>query len=773
MMPKLPFLRMKESDLATRSRSSSTPVSAKDSSEIFRASRRDFLKIGSLAAGGFMLGVNFQCSGPKGELITFAPNVFVSITSDNLVTIVAHRSEMGTGIRTSLPMIVADELGANWDLVKIVQAEGDEEKYGNQNTDGSFSVRMFYEPMKRAGATARHMLVKAAAAEWGVDASECDTADSHVILKAGDKKIPFGDLVEQVQKMDLPDESTVTMRELSSYKLVGKDVPIYDLKDIATGKAVFGADVNLPNMLIAVVRRSPVVGGKATSYNDEKALAVPGVKKVIKIDGPGLPVPLDQPLGGIAVLAENTWAAIKGSEALEIEWDLGPNQNYNSRAQLQEMLKSTASAGKVSRERGDFAKARASSRKVIENTYLAPFYAHSTIEPPAAIADVKSDGTVEIWSPSQHPQWARDAVASGLGVDGSKVKVNVTLLGGGFGRKSKPDYVVEAALLSKAAGVPVRVQWTRSCDLHHDYYHSHSAQRILATLDNSGNLTGWNHHTVFPAIGSGPTPAPPSDGELDLGCRDYPYNVPNIRTESHESSAHTRIGWLRSVSNIHHAFAICSMMDEIAEARGIDPVDQAIQLLGEDRNLSFADEMVGDYGNYGEKIEDYPWNTARMKKVIETVAEKSNWKQNRAAGKAIGFAAHKSFLTYVACVVMVEKDANGNLVIPEVHYAVDCGIAVNTDRVRSQFEGGAQFATSLATTSAITLENGKVVQNNFDTYQIIRMPQAPKKIHVHIIPSSEKPTGVGEPPVPPFIPALANAVYKLTGKRNYELPFKA
>jgi isoquinoline 1-oxidoreductase beta subunit len=773
MMPKLPFLRMKESDLATRSRSSSTPVSAKDSSEIFRASRRDFLKIGSLAAGGFMLGVNFQCSGPKGELITFAPNVFVSITSDNLVTIVAHRSEMGTGIRTSLPMIVADELGANWDLVKIVQAEGDEEKYGNQNTDGSFSVRMFYEPMKRAGATARHMLVKAAAAEWGVDASECDTADSHVILKAGDKKIPFGDLVEQVQKMDLPDESTVTMRELSSYKLVGKDVPIYDLKDIATGKAVFGADVNLPNMLIAVVRRSPVVGGKATSYNDEKALAVPGVKKVIKIDGPGLPVPLDQPLGGIAVLAENTWAAIKGSEALEIEWDLGPNQNYNSRAQLQEMLKSTASAGKVSRERGDFAKARASSRKVIENTYLAPFYAHSTIEPPAAIADVKSDGTVEIWSPSQHPQWARDAVASGLGVDGSKVKVNVTLLGGGFGRKSKPDYVVEAALLSKAAGVPVRVQWTRSCDFHHDYYHSHSAQRILATLDNSGNLTGWNHHTVFPAIGSGPTPAPPSDGELDLGCRDYPYNVPNIRTESHESSAHTRIGWLRSVSNIHHAFAICSMMDEIAEARGIDPVDQAIQLLGEDRNLSFADEMVGDYGNYGEKIEDYPWNTARMKKVIETVAEKSNWKQNRAAGKAIGFAAHKSFLTYVACVVMVEKDANGNLVIPEVHYAVDCGIAVNTDRVRSQFEGGAQFATSLATTSAITLENGKVVQNNFDTYQIIRMPQAPKKIHVHIIPSSEKPTGVGEPPVPPFIPALANAVYKLTGKRNYELPFKA
>lgn len=758
MMPKLPFLKK---------------VKSGDRSEIFRASRRDFLKIGSLAAGGFVLGINFQCSGPKGELITFAPNVFVSIDSDNIVTILAHRSEMGTGIRTSLPMIVADELGADWTKVKIVQAEGDEEKYGNQNTDGSFSVRMFYEPMKKAGATARHMLVQAAAKEWGVDPSECDTEASHVILKGGSKKIPFGDLVAQIQVMEVPKPEDLKMKDFSSYKIVGTDVPIYDVEDIATGKAVFGADVNLPNMLIAVVRRSPVVGAKALSFNDEKALAIPGVKKVIKIDGVGLPTGLDKPLEGIAVLAENTWAAIKGSEALEIEWDLGPNQTYNSASQLQEMLKSTASSGTVKRERGNFNQAKSSAGKVLEKTYLAPFYAHSTIEPPAAIADVKADGSVEIWAPSQHPQWARGAVAGALGVELPKVKLNVTLLGGGFGRKSKPDYVVEAALLSKAAGVPVRVQWTRACDLHHDYFHSHSAQRIVATLDSSGSLTGWNHHTVFPAIGSGLDATPPSDGELDLGCRDFPYDVPNIRVEAHESTAHTRIGWLRSVSNIHHAFAICTMLDEIAETTGVDPVDQALQLLGEDKDLVFAGEMVGDYGNYGEKIEDFPWSTARMKKVIETVAEKSNWKANLAAGKAIGFAAHKSFLTYVACVVTVEKDAAGNLVIPEVHYAVDCGIPVNTDRIRSQFEGGAQFATSLATTSAITLENGRVMQDNFDTYQVIRMTQAPKKIHVHIVPSMEKPTGVGEPPVPPFIPALANAVYKLTGKRNYELPFKA
>jgi isoquinoline 1-oxidoreductase beta subunit len=766
MMPKLPFLNKQKTG-------SSTSISTSDRSEIFRASRRDFLKIGSLAAGGFVLGVNFQCSGPKGELISFAPNVFVSIGSDNIVTILAHRSEMGTGIRTSLPMIVADELGADWSKVKIIQAEGDEDKYGNQNTDGSFSVRMFYEPMKKAGATARHMLVQAAAKEWRVDPSECDTESSHVILKGSSKKIPFGDLVAQIKEMEIPKPEDLQMKDFSSYKLVGKDVPIYDAKDIATGKAVFGADVNLPNMLIAVVQRSPVVGAKATSYNDEKALAIPGVKKVIKIDGPGLPAGLDKPLEGLAVLAENTWAAIKGSQALEIEWDLGPNQTYNSANQLQSMLKSTAAKGTVKRERGNFNQAKSSSGKIMEKTYLAPFYAHSTVEPPAAIADVKADGSVEIWAPSQHPQWARGAVAGALGIDVSKVKLNVTLLGGGFGRKSKPDYVVEAALLSKAAGVPVRVQWTRECDLHHDYYHSHSAQRIVATLDGSGNLTGWNHHTVFPAIGSTNSPGLPSDGELDLGCRDFPYDVPNIRIEAHESTAHTRVGWLRSVSNIHHAFAICTMLDEIAETRGIDPIDQAIQLLGEDKDLAFASEMIGDYGNYGEKIEDFPWNTGRMKKVIQTVAEKSNWKQKLADGKAVGFAAHKSFLTYVACVVTVEKDAAGNLIIPEVYYAVDCGIGVNTDRIRSQFEGGAQFATSLAMTSAITFENGKVQQNNFDTYKVIRMPQAPKKTFVEIIPSMEKPTGVGEPPVPPFIPALANAIYKLTGKRNYELPFKA
>ncbi len=748
--------------------------SSEDQSTVFAPSRRDFLKLGSLAAGGFLIGVNFQCAGPKGETITFAPNVYISLNSDNEVILVAHRSEMGTGIRTSLPMILADELGADWTKVKIVQAEGDEEKYGNQNTDGSFSVRMFYEPMRKAGATARHMLISAAAQKWGVDPSECSTENSQVILIGSSKKVDFGELIEALQTMAMPDPATITLKELKDYKLIGTDVAIYDGPAIVSGQAKFGADIDLPNLQIAVIARSPVIGAKIVSYDDQAALAVPGVSQVIKIDGAGIPPGLDKPLEGLAVIATNTYAAKKGRDALVIEWDLGPNQSYNSADQLKQMAQSTLKNGKVSRERGNFNSVKSSASKVLDRTYLAPFYAHATMEPLVATADYNADGSIEVWAPTQHPQWARGAVAGAVGLELPKVKVNVTLLGGGFGRKSKPDFVVEAALLSKAAKIPIRVQWTREDDIHHDFYHSHSAQRIVATIDSSNSLTGWNHHTVFPAIGATGNPAElhPSSGEMELGCRDFPYDVPNIRIESHESTAHTRIGWLRSVSNIHHAFAIHTMMDEIAEARGMDPVENALQLLGEDRDLTFEGEIEGEFGNYGEKLEDFPWNIGRMKKVIEEVAQKSNWKAHRDAGKAIGFAAHKSFLTYVACVVMVEKDASGKLSIPEVHYAVDCGVGVNTDRIKSQFEGGAQFATSLAMTSAITLEGGKVQQNNFDSYEIIRMPQSPKSIQVHIIPSTAKPTGVGEPPVPPYIPALANAVFKLTGNRIYELPFK-
>lgn len=742
-------------------------------SEVFRASRRDFLKVGSILSGGLVLGVSFFSCNDEGEKsAALAPNVYLRITSAGEVIIIAHRSEMGQGIRTSLPLIVADELGADWSKVQIVQAEGDEKKYGNQNTDGSFSVRMFYTPMREAGATARLLLIRAAAQKWDVPAEECDTNNGEVFHKNSGKKLDFGKLVEAASALPVPSAGELKLKERRSFNLIGKATPIVDLHDIVIGKAVFGIDAETEGMKIAVIKRCPVVGGSIKSINDAKALSIPGVLKVISIKGAGLPATLSKPLSGVAVIAENTWLAMKGAEALELEWDLGPNAGYDSNKQIDELKREITKSGTVRRNRGNFSAAKSNAKKVIEHTYIAPHLAHATIEPPCALAVVKN-GTCEIWACTQNPQGARDAVAEAIGIPVEKVKVNITLLGGGFGRKSKPDFILEAAILAKESGLPIKVQWTREDDLHHDYLHSLSVQHIVATIDKQNKLSGWNHHIAFPSISATENLSvlQPDDGELMLGASDFPYDVPAIKIETHDAKSHLRIGWLRSVRNIPHAFAISTMLDEVAEARGMDPIANSIDLLGEDRNISFNEELVNTtYPNYGEDIANFPWEISRMKAVIQRVAKESGWGKTMPKGSALGFAAHKSFLTYVACVVEVQVDANNKITIPKVHYAVDCGTAVNIDRIQSQFEGGAQFSASLALKSEITVKNGQVQQDNFDGYQLIRMPESPKQIHVHIIESDDKPTGIGEPPVPPFTPALCNAIYAATGKRIYSLP---
>ncbi len=554
--------------------------------------------------------------------------------------------------------------------------------------------------------------------------------------------------------------------------MIDKETPIIDLHNIVTGKAVFGIDSVVEGMKIAVIKRCPVVGGQVKSINDSKALAIPGVLKVVTIKGAGLPATLSKPLSGVAVIADNTWAAIKARELLEVEWELGPNAGYDSAQQIEELKQVVAEEGTLRRKRGDFSAAKANAKKIIEHTYIAPYLAHATIEPPCALAIVKN-GSCEVWACTQNPQGARDAVATELGMPVEKVKMNVTLLGGGFGRKSKPDFILEAAILAKESGLPIKVQWTREADIRHDYYHALSVQRIVATIDNQNKLSGWAHHIANPSISATEdlSVVQPSDGELMLGASDFPYNVPAINIVTHDAKAHLRIGWLRSVRNIPQVFAAATMLDEIAEARGLDAVSNALELLGEDRHITFEQELIKtSYPNYGEKIEDYPWDTARMKQVIKRVAKESGWGKSMPAGSALGFAAHKSFLTYVACVVEVNVDENKKISIPNVYYALDCGLAVNIDRIKSQFEGGAQFSASLALKSTITVKNGEVEQGNFDGYQIIRMPDSPKQIHVHIIDSDAKPTGVGEPPVPPFTPALCNAIYAATGKRIYTLP---
>lgn len=743
------------------------------SSQIFKASRRDFLKIGGMLAGSFALGVSFFSCNEKGEKISsLAPNVYLQITSKGEVIIIAHRSEMGQGIRTSLPLIVADELGADWHKVRIVQAEGDEKKYGSQNTDGSFSVRMFYKPMREAGAVAKLLLIQAAVKQWQVPIEECDTAKNQVVHKASGKAIDFGELIESAKNLPIPRIQDIKLKERQQFTLIGKATPIIDLHEIVSGTAVFGIDAVVDNMKIAVIKRCPVLGGKVKSYDDKKALAVPGVLKVIPIKGGDIPPTIEKPLSGVAVIAENTWAAIKARDLLDVTWDLGEHATYNSAQQLEELSKEVLKKGTLRRNRGNFDQAKAQAKKVIEHTYIAPYLAHGTIEPPNALAVVK-DGKCEVWAPTQHPQGARDAIAQFLGISAENVKVNVTLLGGGFGRKSKPDFIVEAALLAKESGFPIKVQWTREDDLHHDFFHALSVQRITATIDQNNQISGWNHHIAYPSISAtfDASVLQPADGELGQGASDFPYNVPAVRVETHDAKAHLRIGWLRSVRNIPQVFAIATMLDELAEARGIDPVQQVLSLLGDDRSITFDEEMVnGKYGNYGEDISTYPWETARMKKVIERVAKEAGWGKKLPAGSGLGFAAHKSFLTYVACIVEVKVGPDNKINIPHVHYAVDCGTAVNTDRIKSQFEGGAQFSTSIALKSEITVENGAVVQNNFDAYQIVRMPESPQQIHVHIVDSEAKPTGVGEPPVPPFTPALCNAIYAATGKRIYRLP---
>ncbi len=750
-------------------------MSRLDSTPLVKVDRRNFLKTTSVGASGLILGFYVSCSKsvpepPRDPKYFFKPNVYLNINDLGEVIIVAHRSEMGTGIRTSLPTVLADELEADWSRVKLKQAPGDEDTYGNQNTDGSFSIRMFYLPMRRAGAAARMMLEQAAANQWGVDVSECQASNHQVIHKSSDKRLDFGELVQAAAELEVPRDEDIRLKASKDFKLIGKNTSIYDLPEIVNGKAIFGLDTTMPGAKVAVVARCPVAGGKVASYKADKAKEVPGVVEVFELESPGFPTEF-HPLGGVVVVADHTWAAIKGREALEITWDDGVNANYDTKSYLAKLSREARGNGNVRRDEGNIKSALASSSEVLQATYRIPHLSHSTMEPPNALADFKQ-GKCRVWAPTQNPQWAKTSVAEALELDPKDVEINVTLLGGGFGRKSKPDFVIEAALISRHIGGPAKVIWTREDDIQHDYFHACSIQHVKVGLSEENKVTAYNHHSVFPSIGgtSSNEATEPATFELGLGLIDFPYDIPAICMESHEARAQTRIGWLRSVCNIQHAFAIGSMLDEVAYARSVDPVENLLELLGPDREIRF-DEKIEEFFNYNEPIDEFPASTARMRGVIETVARQSGWGKELPEGQGMGICSHRSFLTYVACVVKVQVDGN-KISIPELHYAVDCGVVVNEDRVKSQFEGGAVYALSGALKSEISFKEGKTVESNFNNYQLARMPDAPGKIYVHLVPSDEKPTGVGEPPVPPVAPALCNAIFAATGKRIRELPIK-
>jgi isoquinoline 1-oxidoreductase beta subunit len=735
---------------------------------ITRHTRRGFL--GQMfSAGTLILGAPLAKAAQSPQ--PWMPNVFVGIAPNGLVTIVTHRSEMGTGIRTALPLVLADELEADWKRVKIEQALGDV-KYGSQNTDGSCSIRDFVDVLRESGASARLMLERAAAAKWGVPASEVTTRNHEVLHTKSNKKAGFGELVALASKQPVPKKEELKFKSAADYRYVGKDIPIIDQDDIVAGKGTFGMDARVPGMVYASIERSPVFGGTFKSVNDAEAKQVKGVESVVVLDGFKPPHGF-QAMGGVAVIANSTYAAMQGRRKLKVEWDSGKNATFDSAAFKKQLQASARAPQKAVRNVGNVDTAFASAAKTIEAEYYVPMLSHAPMEPPVAVADFK-DGKVTCWCPTQNPQAVQETVGAALGIKKEDVICHVTLLGGGFGRKSKPDYVAEAALLSKKLSKPVKVVWSREEDIKFDFYHTVAAMYLKAGVDQQGKPTSWLTRSVFPTINStfDASAEYGFDVELGMGLVDTPWAIPNVRAENGPAKNPVRIGWMRAVANIYHAFGVHSFIDELAAAANRDRVEYLLAAIGPDRKIDFAAEGT-KFWNNGQPLDKFPYDTARLKNVIRLAAEKSNWANYKPTkGRALGIAAHRSFLTYVAAVVEVEVDDKGAVRIPRVDLAVDAGQIIHPDRVKAQFEGAAVFGTSIAMMGEITLADGRVQQSNFHNYPVARINEAPMVTNVHVVPSTAAHSGVGEPGVPPVAPAITNAIFAATGKRIRELPIK-
>jgi isoquinoline 1-oxidoreductase beta subunit len=604
--------------------------------------------------------------------------------------------------------------------------------------------------------------------------TEVEAANHEVVHRPTNRRLGYGELAQDASRLFVPSRESLRLKKPAQFRHIGKgEVGIIDGADIVSGRAAYGIDTVLDGMLYAVVARPPVYGGKVKSYDAEAATKVPGVVKVVEI--PGTPPPSEfHPLGGVAVIARNTWAAIQGRKALKIDWEDGANAGYDSRSYRAALEQAARAPGEVVRNQGDAVAALKGAARRIEAEYYIPHMAQAPMEPMAATARI-ADGRCEVWTSVQAPQVTRQRVADHLKLPFENVTVHVALLGGGFGRKSKPDYVVEAALLSQAMdGAPVKVTWTREDDVQHGYYHTVSVEHLEAGLDTQGKPVAWLHRSVAPSISStfGPGVEHESPAERGMGLVGVPFIIANLRVENPAAEAHARIGWYRSVSNIPHAFAIQSFVAELAAAARRDPKDYLLELLGPDQRID--PRTMGDNWNYTESPALYPLDTGRLRRVIETAATEAGWGKKLPAGQGLGIAAHYSFVTYVAAVVQVAVNEKGEIAIPRIELAMDSGAQVNPERVRSQIEGACVMGAGNALFSEISFKAGRVVQSNFHDYQVARMNQAPRAIGIHLIGSDfERPLGgVGEPGVPPIAPALANAIFAATGKRIRQLPIR-
>lgn len=713
--------------------------------DIVKLDRREFVKLTSVASAGLLLGV--RASGA--EESEHSLNAFVQVGTNGIVTIYVPKSDMGQGVRTSIPMMVADELDADWKNVRIKQADLDA-KYGRQGTGGSSSVRTTWMPMRQAGATARAMLVAAAAKKWSVDPSTIVVSKG--VVTSGSHKATFGELASAASKLDVP--KNVALKDPSKFTIIGKKVGRLDNADLVRGKSQYGIDVRVPGMVYGAVLHSPVFGGKVASYDDTKAKAIPGVLAVMKIEPIGKGK--EAPWTGVGVVANSTWAAFKGREALDVKWDEGEGKNETTESLMAQMRDLVSKEAKVVRNAGDVDAALASATKKIDSTYELPYLAHATMEPMNATVSVTKDA-VEVWGPTQFPDWWGGWAARAAGLKPEQAKVHVTLLGGGFGRRAFPDVALEAALMSKAVGKPVKVQWTREDDIQNDFYRPATVHRIIASVDDNARVTGWLHRMASASIngflGRGDAAESETWDEWQL-----PSSLQNVRLEFAPANSVVPRGWWRSVENTFNAFTIQSMMDELAHAAGKDPIEFQLGLLTPGYKLQRKDAP------------DFPYQQDRLRRVIEVARDQSGWGKPLPAGRARGFAAWYSFSSYVAEVAEVSLEKDGTPRVHRVTAAIDCGQPVNPDGVAQQVEGAVVYGLTAALQGAITIKNGAVEQSNFHDYPLLTIAQMPV-VDVHIIPSTALPTGTGEPGTPPIAPAVANALFALTGKRLRKLPF--
>lgn len=710
-------------------------------SAIVTMSRRDFLKTSALAGGGLILGFYLPWGNNESEAAeTFVPNAFIRISSDNSVTFFMNHSEMGQGVYTSLSMLIAEELEADWTRIRLEAAPVDpaynHTAFGIQMTGGSSSTWSEYDRLRQVGAAAREMLIAAAASTWQVNKASCRAVDGKVVHTSG-RQLTFGQLADKAAQQEVP--KTVRLKEPAEFKLIGKPTLRLDSVEKANGRAIFGIDAHVPGMLVALVARAPVFGGKVARVDSRLAGKVPGVRKIVRISS------------GVAVVATDFWSAKKGREALKISWDEGPGTKFSTAAQRKYYAELARSPGVTARRTGNSEQALLTATKKLTAEYEVPYLAHATMETLNCLVVPNADGC-EIWTGTQFQTVDRNAAAQVLGLKPEKVKIRTTFLGGGFGRRANPhsDFVVEAAQVAKVVKKPVKVLWTREDDIHGGYYRPFWYDRLAAGLDRDGEPVAWQHTIVGQSIMRG-SPFEKSmlgkdgvDPTSVEGAKELAYGIPNIRIYLHSPENVVPVQWWRSVGHSHNGFVVESFIDELAHAAGRDPFEFRRKLLaGHPRHLG----------------------------VLELAARKAGWGKPLAKGRARGIAVHESFKSFVAQVAEVSLSPDGEVRVHRVVCAVDCGRFVNPLTIEAQMESGIVFGLTAALYGAITLQNGRVEQGNFNDYPMMRLNEMPE-VEVHIVQSAEKPGGIGEPGVPPIAPAVCNALFALTGKRIRSLPIR-